>query len=186
MRWGLLASGGPHLPPSWSQYSWSDDSYSRNPQFVLLDQNIELQNFQVSDPLLDCLGRLAYPKPGCCHHTLCSWTYNCLGEIIMISCQPNCCAFLEMPLLSGSWFETARVSRLVPGSTIDSYLGGWFSQPIYATWIFTENIHEYNHQFKLFFRVQLYPSCAAWASPWALASHPCRARFSPKKWHCKL
>jgi len=23
VRWGLLASGGPHLPPSWSQYSWS-------------------------------------------------------------------------------------------------------------------------------------------------------------------
>jgi len=23
VRWGLLASGGPHLPPTWSQYSWS-------------------------------------------------------------------------------------------------------------------------------------------------------------------
>ena len=26
VRWGLLASGSPLLPPTWSQYSWSAES----------------------------------------------------------------------------------------------------------------------------------------------------------------
>ena len=56
MRWGLLASGGPHLLPSWSQYSWSATSHS-NSYIHTWDSNLPGQWPPPWSPGLPCLSQ---------------------------------------------------------------------------------------------------------------------------------